>query len=109
MTKTAVQTRFDDLIRDVLWPPFKQRGYQKTSNNFRWYDPTGWGKIVNVQKSQYSDRHIITFTLNTGLYLPETERLWTGHTTNQRFLEPDCLIRKRVSALKEPGPTSGTS
>ena len=103
MTKTAVQTQFDDLIRHVLWPPFKERGYKKTGNNFRWYDPTGWGKIVNVQKSQYSDRNNISFTLNSGLYLPEAERLWTGRTTNERFLEPDCLIRKRVSRLKNPG------
>jgi hypothetical protein len=41
--------------------------------------------------------------LNTGLYLPEAERLWTGRTTNERFLEPDCLIRKHVSRLKTPG------
>ena len=104
MINTAVQTQFDDLIRHVLWPPFKERCYQKTGNNFRWYDPTGWGKIVNVQKSQYSDRDNISFTLNTGLYLPEAERLWTGRTTNERFLEPDCLIRKRISKLKKLGP-----
>jgi hypothetical protein len=103
MTKTAVQMQFDDLIRRVLWPPFKARGYQKTGNNFRWYDPAGWGKIVNVQKSQYSGRDNISFTLNTGLYLPEAERLWTSRTTNERFLEPDCLIRKRISHLKKPG------
>ena len=103
MTKTAVQTHFVDLLRRVLWPPFKARGYQKTGNNFRWYDPAGWGKIVNVQKSQYGDRDNVSFTLNTGLYLPEAERLWTGRATNERFLEPDCLIRTRVSQLKMPG------
>jgi hypothetical protein len=103
MTKTAVQTQFDELIRHVLWPPFKARGYHKTGSNFRWYDPAGWGKIVNVQKSQYGDRDHVSFTLNTGLYLPEAERLWTGRATNERFLEPNCLIRQRVSQLKTPG------
>lgn len=103
MLKTDVQIRFDQLVTKVLWPAFKARGYQKTGNNFRYYDPLGWGKIVNVQKSAFGDRHAIRFTVNTGLYLAEADRQWTGRIAADRFLEPDCLLRARVGGLSGSG------
>ena len=103
MLKTAVQLRFDQLVTKVLWPAFKAQGYHKTGNNFRYYDPLGWGKIVNVQKSAFGDRHHISFTVNTGLYLAEADRQWTGRVAADRFLEPDCLIRARVGKLSGSG------
>ena len=103
MPKTAVQLQFDHLVKQLLWPLFKERGYQKTGANFRYYDPEGWGKILNIQKGQFSNHKSIRFTLNTGLYLPETERLWlrSGKIAGEKFLEPDCLIRKRIGDLKD--------
>jgi hypothetical protein len=103
MLKTVVQAQFDYLVAKVLWPLFKSRGYHKTGHNFRYYNPLGWGKIVNVQKSAWGDRHNIRFTVNTGLYLVEAERIWTGRTMEEKFLEPNCLIRARVGPLKEEG------
>jgi hypothetical protein len=102
VNKTEAQTQFDTLVSKVIWPEFKKRGYGKSSNNFRYYDSAGWGKILSIQKSAFGDRSNIEFTLNIGLYLPEPERIWTGGTTmsNARFLEPDCLIRKRIGQLK---------
>ncbi|WP_167855682.1 DUF4304 domain-containing protein [Hymenobacter fodinae] len=102
MSKTEIQTQFDTLVSKVIWPEFKKRGYSKTKNNFRYYDSAGWGKILSIQKSAYGDRSNIRFTLNTGIYLPEAERLWTrGRSiSNERFLEPACLIRKRIGQLK---------
>ncbi|MBF9239961.1 DUF4304 domain-containing protein [Hymenobacter sp. BT683] len=82
-----------------LWPAFKARGYRKTGNNFRYYNPLGWGKIINLQKSVFGDRHAISFTVNTGLYLAEADRYWTGQVAADRFLEPDCLVRARVGKL----------
>lgn len=98
--KTESQTQFDKLVSEVIWPGFKKCGYRKAGNNFRYYDLAGWGKILNIQKSAFGDRNSISFTLNTGLYLPEAERLWMGHASNEKFLESDCLIRKRISRLK---------
>jgi hypothetical protein len=31
----------------------------------------------------------------------EAKHIWTGRTTREKFLEPDCLIRARVGRLKE--------
>jgi hypothetical protein len=103
MLKTEVQIRFDHLITKVLWPTFKARGYRKTSNNFRHYDPLGWGKIVNIQKSAFGDRDNICFTVNTGLYLAEADRIWTGRIAADKFLEPDCLVRARIGTLNDSG------
>jgi hypothetical protein len=77
--------------------------HKKTGNNFRYYDPLGWGKIVNVQKSAFGDRDNISFTVNPGLYLAEADRQWTGRIAADRFLEPDCLIRARVGQLSGSG------
>jgi hypothetical protein len=101
MLKTEVQVQFDYLVSKVLWPLFKSRGYQKAGNNFRYYNPLGWGKIVNMQKSAFGDRHNTSFTVNTGLYLVEAERIWTGRTSEEKFIEPNCLIRARVGRLKD--------
>ncbi len=105
MSKTLLQTQFDHFVSHRLGPVFKARGYRKTGHNFRYYDASGWGKIVNLQKSQSSDRHHIRFTLNIGLYLLEAERLWrhSGHTSREKFFEPDCLIRKRLGDLQGSG------
>ena len=100
MTKTTIQARFDSLVSAILWPEFKARGYRKTGNNFRFYSPTGWGKIVNIQKSVWSLRDDIRFTINTGLYLPEADTIFET-PKGEKFSEPDCLVRKRIGYLNE--------
>lgn len=98
MSKSSTQARFDTLVSKALWPEFKVRGYQKTGNNFRLYNSNGWGKIVNIQKSSFSDKNAIRFTVNTGLYLVKADRMFES-AREERFLEPDCLIRKRIGKL----------
>jgi hypothetical protein len=98
MLKTATQIRFDSLVSKTLWPNFKAKGYRKRENNFWFYNSTGWGKIVNVQKSAFSDRTAIRFTVNTGLYLVKADTMFET-AKEERFLEPDCLVRKRIGNL----------
>ena len=98
MLKTEVQSQFEQLVSKAVWPEFKARGYRKTGNNFRIYNPDGWGKIVNIQKSAYSDRNEIHFTINTGLYMAKADTIF-AEPRAERFLEPDCLVRTRVGYL----------
>lgn len=98
MLKTEMQSQFEQLVSKVVWPMFKARGYRKTGNNFRIYNPDGWGKIVNIQKSAYSDRNEISFTINTGLYLAKADTIF-AEPRAEKFLEPDCLVRTRVGYL----------
>ena len=67
---------FDKLVRQVLWPPFKALGYKKTGNNYRYYDPAGWGKIVQFQKSQWNSASELNFTVNVSLYLADLEQCY---------------------------------
>ena len=98
MDKTPTQARFDNLVSKNLWPDFKSKGYRKTGNNFRLYNASGWGKIVNIQKSMYSEKHDICFTVNVGLYLPEADTIFET-PRGEKFLEPDCLVRKRIGHI----------
>ena len=98
MLKTEVQSQFEQLVSKPVWSEFKACGYRKTGNNFRIYNPDGWGKIVNIQKSAYSDRNEIKFAINTGLYLAKADTIF-AEPRAERFLEPDCLIRTRVGYL----------
>lgn len=101
MAKSDVQAQFDHLLSRVLWPYFKERGYKKCGANFRYYDAAGWGKIVNVQKSVYSSKSDISFTINTGLYLPKAELYNLGRISAAKFLAPDCIVRKRIGSLTD--------
>ncbi|MGY3090496.1 hypothetical protein ACVWYF_003551 [Hymenobacter sp. UYAg731] len=98
MPKTLIQERFDNLVSNIIWPQFKAKGYRKTGNNFRFYNIDGWGKIVNIQKSAFGDKNNISFTINTGLYLPEADTIFEI-PRGEKFLEPDCLVRKRIGKL----------
>ncbi|RSK44088.1 DUF4304 domain-containing protein [Hymenobacter rigui] len=101
MNKTIVQTRFDNLVSSGLWPVLKELGYRRQGNNFRQYFfAEGWGRILNVQKSAFNASDRVQFTLNAGLYLLAAERVnnW-GRVSAEQFLEPDCLIRKRIGRL----------
>lgn len=98
MLKTEVQIQFEQLVSKVIWPEFKARNYRRTGNNFRIYHSDGWGKIVNIQKSAYSNRNEISFTINTGLYLAKADTIFE-ELRAAKFLEPDCLVRNRIGRL----------
>ncbi|WP_426490969.1 DUF4304 domain-containing protein [Hymenobacter sp. 102] len=101
MLQSDLQLRFKQLISQTLWPEFRAIGYTRQGHNFRQYFPAnGWGRILNVQKSAFNNSDCIQFTLNAGLYLLEAERVNNrGRVSAERFLEPDCLVRKRIGRL----------
>lgn len=99
MSKTDVERDFDALVSLIIWPLFKQRDYKKSGNNFRFYDTSGWGKIVNFQKSAFYDKNHINFTINIGLYLPEAEKFHCNQQSNEKFSEASCIVRKRIGRL----------
>ena len=101
MAKTEAEQFFDTLVSKYIWPYFKKRGYKKTGNNFRYYDHTGWGKIVNFQKSIYYNKEFIHFTVNTGLYLSEAEQYHCGTTSFEKFQESMCMLRQRIGNLSD--------
>src|SRR3982751_5214409 len=99
MPKTDVERDFDGLVSLIIWPIFKKKGYKKKGNNFRFFDTSGWGKIVNFQKSSFYNKNHINFTINIGLYLPEAEKFHCNQLSNEKFSEPSCIVRKRIGRL----------
>ncbi|SFQ82718.1 DUF4304 domain-containing protein [Hymenobacter arizonensis] len=100
-TPTAAQAQFHHVVAQVLAPLLKTRGYRKSGSLFRFYDPSGWGKLVAVQKSAATDGHRVRFRLNLGVYLPETEWAFRGAapTTPGQFTVPLCVVRTSVGRL----------
>jgi hypothetical protein len=90
---------FNELVKNKLWPDFKSLGYKKSGNNFKFYDASGWGRVVQFQKSQSNSATDLTFTVNTGLYLPEGTCSFPD-SPGATFSEPDCIIRQRLGRLK---------
>jgi len=101
MSKTEVEKSFDYLVSKIIWPHFKSRGYKKSANNFRFYDESGWGKIVNFQKSIYYNKSQIKFTINTGLYLSEAEQFHCNRQSGAKFQESMCVVRNRIGHLSD--------
>lgn len=101
MPKTKAEQSFDFLVSKIIWPHFKAKGYKKSGNNFRFYTHEGWGKIVNFQKSAFYDKNHISFTINTGLYLAETEKFHCNQQSHEKFQEAMCLVRKRIGELAD--------
>lgn len=97
---------FDQLVKATLWPEFKALGYKKSGNNFRHYNPDGWGRIVQFQKSQSNSAHILSFTVNIGLYLEDFEYYLSGQKSGPKFQEMVCAVRKRYGNLRSSPPDS---
>ncbi|MFP5042910.1 DUF4304 domain-containing protein [Parasediminibacterium sp. JCM 36343] len=100
--KTVTEQNFDIIIKDCFQPILKPLGFKKKGNNFYRQLPD-LGQIVNVQKSSYFSKEHISFTINTGLFIPE---YWlTFYTYHNGEIptyptEPDCAIRQRIGKLK---------
>lgn len=64
--KTHTQTTFDNALK-AIFAVLKPLGFRKKRANFyRPAEPVSW--VVNVQKSQSSERFCCQFTLNLGVF-----------------------------------------
>ncbi|MBB2951224.1 DUF4304 domain-containing protein [Sphingobacterium sp. JUb56] len=101
--KTNTQEKFEKLIKEGFHDTLKGLGFKKKANNF--YLPLEKiGHIINIQKSYYSTKDDINFTINIGIFSPE---YWLAcfNFLNKEIptfpTEPECLIRKRIGEIKD--------
>lgn len=105
--KTIAETKFDRIIKEGFHELLKPLGFKKKENNFYLQLDT-IGQIINVQKSAWGTKDIISFTINTGIFVPE---YWLAfYNFSDKGLpeyptEPECLIRKRIGALRNQHDT----
>ncbi|WP_273209750.1 DUF4304 domain-containing protein [Runella zeae] len=105
--KTISQIKFDRIIKNGFHEILKPLGFKKKANNF--YLKLGnIGQIINVQKSQFGDKHSIRFTINTGIFVPEYWLAFYNYSNKglpDYPKEPECLIRKRIGDLRNQHDT----
>lgn len=100
--KTETQEKFDRIIKESFIEILKPLGFKKKANNF--YLPLEKiGHIINIQKSYYSTKDDIRFTINVGIFSPE---YWLARFNYHNKdvpaypTEPECMIRKRISCMR---------
>ncbi|HBH25753.1 MAG TPA: hypothetical protein DDY13_20355 [Cytophagales bacterium] len=104
---TQSEIKFNRIISEGFHKILKPLGFKKKANNF-YLRLDELGQIINVQKSVFGTKDQISFTINTGLFLPEH---WRGLIYNQNKeiptfpTEPECLIRKRIGKLRNQHDT----
>ncbi|MDO5106541.1 DUF4304 domain-containing protein [Capnocytophaga sp.] len=99
--KTHTQATFDNALK-AIFAVLKPLGFRKKGANFyRPAEPVSW--VVNVQKSQSSERFCCQFTLNLGVFEP---KFWLQFYDYQHKntlpdfpSEAECLIRMRINKL----------
>ncbi|MBC3795387.1 DUF4304 domain-containing protein [Spirosoma utsteinense] len=61
------------------------------------------GQIINVQKNSFGNKDSISFTINTGIFVPEYWLAFYNYSDKglpDYPTEPECLIRKRIGYLR---------
>ncbi len=105
--KTISQIKFDRIIKNGFHEILKPLGFKKKANNFH-LKLGNIGQIINVQKSQFGDKHSIRFTINTGIFVPEYWLAFYNYSNKglpDYPKEPECLIRKRIGDLRNQHDT----
>lgn len=100
--KTVTQEKFEKIIKQGFQEILKSLGFKKKTNNF-YLQLEELGQIINIQKSKWSTKDDISFTINTGIFLPEYWSVFYNyqHVEIPKFpTEPVCLIRKRIGELR---------
>jgi hypothetical protein len=100
--KTVTEQNFDVIIKDCFQTILKPLGFKKKGNNF-YRQLQDLGQIINVQKSSFYSKDHISFTINTGLFIPEywlTFYTYHDGTIPDYPTEPICAIRQRIGKLK---------
>ncbi|PUV24111.1 MULTISPECIES: DUF4304 domain-containing protein [Sphingobacterium] len=100
--KTETQEKFDRIIKESFIEILKPLGFKKKANNF--YLPLDKiGHIINIQKSYYSTKDDIRFTINVGIFSPEywLARFNYSNKDVPAFpTEPECMIRERIGCMR---------
>ena len=105
--KTVSEIKFDKIIKEGFLEILKPLGFKKKANNFYLKLDT-IGQIINVQKSSFGNKDKISFTINTGIFVPEYWLAFYNYSDKRLPdypTESECLIRKRIGNLQNQHDT----
>jgi hypothetical protein len=98
--KTDSEEKFDKIIK-AFHLRLKPLGFKKKGNNF-YLQKVGFGQHINFQKSPWRNKEDISFTINTGVFLPS---FWSTLDYNAGLPIPEfpsetqCILRRRIGEL----------
>jgi hypothetical protein len=104
--KTIAEEKFDKLIK-AYHLTLKPIGFKKKGNNF-YLQKSDFGQHINFQKSPWRTKDNISFTINTGVFLPE---FWSALDYNSGKAIPEfpsetqCILRRRIGELRRENDT----
>ncbi len=105
--KTASELKFGKVIKEGFHEVLKPLGFKKKANNF-YLKLNTIGQIINVQKSAFGNKDSISFTINTGIFVPEYWLAFYNYSDiglPEYPTEPECLIRRRIGDLRDQQDT----
>jgi hypothetical protein len=99
--KTESEEKFDKIVK-AFHLRLKPLGFKKKGNNF-YLQKVGFGQHINFQKSPWRTKDDISFTINTGVFLPS---FWSTHfdynvgkPIPEFPSETECILRRRIGQL----------
>lgn len=113
MGKSKFATKLDR-IQDEVFQHLKKMGYRKRRRTFNRNVDDGLVHVINFQMGSYPPANFVEipnirpnlygkFTVNLGVFVPETHRLERGKEIPDFIQEYDCEIRSRLGHLITPG------
>jgi len=93
-----LQLEFDEILRNVIFPFFKEHGFKRNGNGFN-RKTKELIQVVNVQKSQWNHQDNISFTLNIGFLDAEMYVEDWSKEIPKFVREYNCQIRFRLGQI----------
>jgi hypothetical protein len=95
-----LQKELDQIIKDAITPLLKTKGFKKQGRNFfKDLGEIGW--CFNIQSSLYSHQENVNFTFNVGIFVPSAYEIYYNEPIPKFPKEYHCIVRKRISELKD--------
>jgi hypothetical protein len=60
------QEAFEEMLAEHIWPALKDKGFKRSKSTFHRPIYENW-EVVNLQRSYYSDRYDVRFTVNVAV------------------------------------------
>lgn len=94
----TAQEKFDEFVRDGFWPFLRAHGFTRTKATF--HRPVGdnW-EVISLQKSKWSDRDSVEFTVNLGVGLWRLRERQYDWADGKRPPDTRCQLRERLALL----------
>lgn len=93
-----LQLEFDEIIKNLVFPFFKELGFKKSGNVFN-KKTTELTQVVNIQKSRWNHQDNVSFTFNIGFFVAEIYSENWNKEIPKIIRDYDCQICFRLGQV----------